>query len=119
MPRRPFDHDEALRNVGGSDAILAEMVELFATECPKQMADIEAAYAAGDPVGGDASGAYAERIGVAVRARTQRRPRHDALNSWGAKGSWTNIHEAWAELQRHIGELLQALRTLESAKPEG
>ncbi|MBA3485299.1 MAG: response regulator, partial [Pirellulales bacterium] len=35
-----FDRNEALRNVGGSDAILAEMVELFATECPKQMSDI-------------------------------------------------------------------------------
>ena len=31
-----FDRDEALERVGGSEAILRELVELFRVECPKQ-----------------------------------------------------------------------------------
>nr|MBA3481270.1 Hpt domain-containing protein [Pirellulales bacterium] len=104
-----FDRNEALRNVGGSDAILAEMVELFATECPKQMSDIEAAYGSGNheavmraahTLKGSASLLAAKAATVAAR-RIEIMGRDNTLDEFPA---------AWAELQRHISELLQTLR---------
>ena len=93
----------------GSDAILAEMVGLFATECSKQMADIEAAYASGNhenmmraahTLKGSTSLFAAEAATEAAR-RIEIMGRDDKLDEFP---------EAWEELQRHIGELLQALR---------
>lgn len=48
QPNSTFDRDRALENVGGSDTLLTEMIDLFAVECPKQMADIEEAFASGN-----------------------------------------------------------------------
>ena len=43
-----FDRAEALERVGGSEAILQELVELFRVECAKQMAEICERKEAGD-----------------------------------------------------------------------
>ncbi|GAA4428000.1 response regulator [Bremerella cremea] len=43
-----YNREQALDNVGGNEVILREMLDLFMTECPKQMNEIKAAYVAGD-----------------------------------------------------------------------
>jgi HPt (histidine-containing phosphotransfer) domain-containing protein len=109
-----FNRSQALRNVGGSDAVLAEMIELFLIECPKQMSGIEAAYASGiredvmrsaHTLKGSASLLAAEAVFIAARS----------IEVLGRDAKLDDFPEAWTALQRHIGELLQALRGHASA----
>jgi CheY-like chemotaxis protein len=112
-----FDHDEALRNVGGDDAILAEMVELFATECPKQMAEIAVAYQAGDPVTLSRA-AHTLKGSVSLFGAERAMAAAQRLELIGREGKLDEYQEAWAELQKHIDELLKALHALKSARPQ-
>jgi CheY-like chemotaxis protein len=111
-----FNRDEALRNVGGSDTILAEMVQLFISECPKQMADVAAAYESGDHTAltraahtlkGSLTLFAAEEAGAAARR----------IEFIGREQKLDEYPQAWAELQQHVDELLQAILALESANP--
>jgi HPt (histidine-containing phosphotransfer) domain-containing protein len=109
----PFERNEALQNVGGSDAILAEMIGLFASECPKQMAAIAAAYESGQPeavmrAAHTLKGSAALLAAGAATAAAQR------IEFLGRDGTLREFPEAWTELQQHIGELLQALNTFEN-----
>jgi CheY-like chemotaxis protein/HPt (histidine-containing phosphotransfer) domain-containing protein len=109
-----FDRDEALRNVGGSSAVLTEMIELFATECPKQMAGIAAAHESGDPhavmrAAHTLKGSLALFAAEAAAAAARR------IEMMARDGNLEEYPEAWAELERHVGEVLQALRALEPA----
>jgi HPt (histidine-containing phosphotransfer) domain-containing protein len=113
-----FNRDEALRNVGGDDAILAEMVELFATECPKQMAEISAAYEAGDSVALSRA-AHTLKGSVSLFGAEQARAAAQRLELLGREGKLHDYPHAWAELQRHVDDLIQALGTLKSASPQG
>ena len=92
-----------------SDAILAEMVELFATECPKQMAEIAAAYASGDSRA-VMRAAHTLKGSVSLFAARSSDRRSATHRIHGRDDKLDEFPEAWAELQRHIGELLQAVR---------
>jgi signal transduction histidine kinase/CheY-like chemotaxis protein/HPt (histidine-containing phosphotransfer) domain-containing protein len=109
-----FNRDEALRNVGGDDAILAEMVELFATECPKQMAAIAAANEAGDRAALSRA-AHTLKGSVSLFGAEQAKAAAQRLELIGRDGRWDEYPQAWADLERHIDQLLHALRTLGSA----
>jgi signal transduction histidine kinase/DNA-binding response OmpR family regulator/HPt (histidine-containing phosphotransfer) domain-containing protein len=109
-----FDRDEALRNVGGSEAVLTEMIELFAAEGPKQMADIAAAYDSGDShalmraahtLKGSLSLFAAEPATAAARR----------IEMMARDGKLDEYPEAWVDLERHIAEVFSALRALEPA----
>jgi CheY-like chemotaxis protein len=111
---RAFCLEDALKNLGGSREMLAEMIELFAVEGPKQLADIQAAYDAGDPeavmraahlfkgsaslFGASAATAAAQRIEQLGRDRTL-----------GA------FPEAWADLQQRVADLRWELARVKSA----
>jgi PAS domain S-box-containing protein len=112
-----FNRDEALRNVGGDEAILAEMIELFSAECPKQMANIAAAYQTGDHVALSRA-AHTLKGSVSLFGAEGARAAAQRLELIGRDGKMEEYPQAWDELQRHIDELLQALRTFESASPQ-
>jgi HPt (histidine-containing phosphotransfer) domain-containing protein len=113
-----LDRDAALRNVGGSDAVLAEMIELFAAECPKQMGEIAAAYQAGDSVALSRA-AHTLKGSVSLFGAEGARAAAQRLELIGREGKLNEYPQAWAELQGHIDKLLKALRALESARPRG
>jgi signal transduction histidine kinase/CheY-like chemotaxis protein len=113
-----FHREEALRNVGGDDAILTEMVELFTTECPKQMAEIAAAYQAGDP-NALSRAAHTLKGSVSLFGADAARAAAQRVELIGREGRLNDYQEAWTELQRQIDQLLQALRTLKFASPKG
>jgi HPt (histidine-containing phosphotransfer) domain-containing protein len=46
----PFDHAGLLDRVEGDTELLREIVELFLADCPRMLADVQAAIGAGDPV---------------------------------------------------------------------
>ena len=104
-----FDREEALRNVGDSQDILNEMIELFATECPKQMAEIEAAHASGD-MEVLARAAHTLKGSVALFAAEAATAAARRIEMMARDGNLEEYAEAWSELQRHIEQLLQELR---------
>jgi HPt (histidine-containing phosphotransfer) domain-containing protein len=112
-----FSREEALRNVGGDDAILAEMVELFAIECPKQLAEISAAYQNGDRVALSRA-AHTLKGSVSLLGAEESRAAAQRLEIIGREGNLDEFPQAWAELQRHIDELLRDIVALESAHPQ-
>jgi CheY-like chemotaxis protein len=115
-PSPAYDRDAALRNVGGSDAVLAEMVELFAAECPKQMAEIAAAYQAGDSVALSRA-AHTLKGSVSLFGAEGAKAAAQRLELIGRENKLSEYQQAWAELQAHIDELQRALRALESVSP--
>jgi two-component system sensor histidine kinase/response regulator len=46
----PFDHAGLLDRVEGDTELLREIVELFLADCPRMLAEVQAAIGAGDPV---------------------------------------------------------------------
>ncbi len=47
-PGAPFDKAQALSRVGGDEELLRELIGVFLEECPRWLADVRAALAAGD-----------------------------------------------------------------------
>jgi signal transduction histidine kinase/DNA-binding response OmpR family regulator/HPt (histidine-containing phosphotransfer) domain-containing protein len=103
-----FDRTEALNRVGGSEEILRELVELFRTECPKQMIDIQQQHAVRDlPALGRA--AHTLKGSVAIFAA---QPAYEAalrIEKMGRSGDASNFDEAWHDLQSAIDRLMAAL----------
>ena len=103
-----FDADEALKNVGGSRSIFAEMAELFAVECPKQMAEIEAAYAVRDAQA-VMRAAHTLKGSVSLFAAATATAAARQIEQLGREGKLEEFPAAWATLEREVGELLAAL----------
>ncbi len=104
----PFDRDEALQNVGGNDGFLREMIELFLIECPKQMSAVEATRAAGDPAG-LMRAAHTLKGSVSMFAANDATAAARRLEKLGRSGELGDCEAAWAELQRHVARLIDAL----------
>ena len=94
-----FDRDEALRNVGGSEAVLTEMIELFATECPKQMADIAAAYESGDSHA-VMRAAHTLKGSVSLFAAEAATAAARRIEIMARDGKLDDYPEAWADLSK-------------------
>lgn len=106
----PFEWDAALENVGGDEAMLRELVEMFFVECPKLMQQIREHIA-------DADGPELRRaahtlkgsahvFGAAAAAEAAHR-----LEEIGREEVFADAEEALALLADEVARLLPALRT--------
>jgi two-component system, sensor histidine kinase and response regulator len=105
-----FDRARALTNVGGSDALLVEMIDLFREECPKQMGDIQAAYSSRDMEALERA-AHTLKGSVALFAAKRATDAAKRLEFMGRDGKLDDFDEAWGELQTRVRELLSALES--------
>ena len=104
-----FDYDRALENVGGGQALLAEMIDLFELECPRQMAAIESAYAAQDTELLMRS-AHTMKSTVGLFAADTASRSAKAIESMARAGNTDEFLQHWRDLQEAVDELTVALR---------
>jgi len=104
----PFHLDRALENVGGSEDILQEMIDLFITECPKQLNDIQAAFASGDNEKFIRS-AHTLKGSVALFAADAATAAARRIEFMGRDNELGDFQDAWDDLKQNINELLSAL----------
>lgn len=107
----PFDYDSALENVGGSKAVLLEMIDLFAQECPKQMADVEAAFATGDPEA-VLRAAHTLKGSVALFAAEAATLAARKIEFLGREGNLDGFESAWSSLNEEVKRLFEAFEAL-------
>jgi PAS domain S-box-containing protein len=105
---KAFDETAALACIGEDRELLAELAGLFVRECPRLLADIEAALAQGSPVllKGAAhalKGAVDNFGAVPTYAAAQK------LETMGRTGNLADASAAWNDLQREIARLLPEL----------
>ncbi|PQO38779.1 histidine kinase [Blastopirellula marina] len=104
----PFHRGRALENVGGSEDILYEMIDLFTTECPKQLNDIQAAFAAGDNEKFIRS-AHTLKGSVALFAADEATAAARRIEFMGRDNELGDFQNAWKDLKQRINELMAAL----------
>ena len=106
----PFEWDAALENVGGDEAMLRELAEMFFTECPKLMEQIREHIAGADgpelrraahTLKGSAHVFGAEEVAGAAHR----------LEEIGREEAFADAEEALALLEDEVTRLLPALRT--------
>jgi len=110
-----FDYTRALENVGGSDEILLEMVELFTIECPKQMSEIETAFSARDNET-LMRAAHTLKSSVSLFAADAATAVAKQIEFMGREEDVEEFPTAWQELQQLTDELLAALSKLHASK---
>lgn len=116
-PPQSFDYDQALVNVGGSDQVLKEMIELLATECPKQMADIQAARESGDcEVVMRAAHTLKGSLGIFAADRATAAAKR--IEEMGREGKLEDFPDAWRELQQLVEEFVSAVQSLDASNDE-
>ena len=94
-----FDREEALTRVGGSEELLRELVELFRSECPKQMDEIRRQHAAGD-LAGLARAAHTLKGSVSIFAAQTAYDAALRIEKMGRAGDASDFDDAWHNLQR-------------------
>ena len=105
----PFEWDAALENVGGDEAMLRELAEMFFTECPKLMQQIREHIASAD--GPELRRAAhtlkgsAHVFGASASAEAAHR-----LEEIGREEAFADAEEALALLEDEVARLLPALR---------
>ena len=106
----PFEWDAALESVGGDEAMLRELAEMFFTECPKLMEQIREHIAGADgpelrraahTLKGSAHVFGAEEVAGAAHR----------LEEIGREEAFADAEEALALLEDEVTRLLPALRT--------
>jgi len=107
-PTPVFCLEDALNRVGGSEAILTEMIELFAVEGPKQMAQMKAAFDAGDH---DAvmRAAHALKGSLSLFAAAAATAAAQRIENLGSGRTFDSFPAAWIELRERVDELQAAL----------
>ena len=105
----PYDREEALVNVGGSDEFLRQMVELFLAECPKQLAEIEKEHSAGDQVALTRA-AHTFKGSVSMFAAESATKAAKRIEEMSRAGDLSEYDQAWKELQLRAAELTAALK---------
>ncbi len=106
-----YDYRQALENVGGSEVLLRDMIDLFATEGPKQMAEIEAAYAAGNHEA-LMRAAHTFKSSVALFAADAATAAAKRIEYMGRERNLQEFEEAWVALNLCVGDLNHALGEL-------
>ena len=106
----PFEWDAALESVGGDEAMLRDLAEMFFAECPKLMQQIREHIAIADGpelrrVAHTLKGS-AHVFGAAEAAEAAHR-----LEEIGREETFADAEEALALLQDEVARLLPALRT--------
>jgi CheY-like chemotaxis protein len=102
-----FDRNEALERVGGSEELLRDLVELFRSECPKQMDAIWQQRVAGD-LAGLARAAHGLKGSVAMFAAQKAYEAALRIEKMGRQGDISDFDEAWKMLQESIDRLNSA-----------
>jgi two-component system, sensor histidine kinase and response regulator len=108
-----FDMEAALINLGGSREMLIEMVDLLAVEGPKQLADVQSAYNAGD-CESVMRAAHTLKGSVSLfgaRPATEAALRVELL---GRERKLDEFPQAWSDLQMRVAELQAALERVKS-----
>ena len=110
----PFDLADALRHVGGDKALLKELLQLFAVECPQLLASIREAIDHSDAVllrraAHSLKGAVSNFGAPAVVAAAQR------LESMGQHGNLLEAQAACARLQETLGRVQPELDAVVSS----
>ncbi|CAN5906683.1 hypothetical protein BH23GEM7_BH23GEM7_01990 [soil metagenome] len=108
MDQQPLDWQEAISRVGGSEATLRDVAELFVAEAPKMMQEIRAAID---------GGAHADLRRTAHTLKGSAavfvaQPAVDAalrLEKLGEAGESAGVEEAWTMLEAEIERLVPAL----------
>ena len=102
-----FDRAEALARVGGSEELLRDLVELFRSECPKQMDEIRRQQAAGD-LAGLSRAAHALKGSVSMFAAQKAYDAALRIEKMGRAGDVSDFDDAWHDLQTAIDRLISA-----------
>jgi PAS domain S-box-containing protein len=103
-----FNRQEALRNVGGSEAVLAEMFELLATELPRQMSDIRSGYAARSSEA-VMRAAHTLKGSVSLFSAPAATSAALSVEALGRENRLQDFPAAWTELERCVEALLAAV----------
>jgi CheY-like chemotaxis protein/HPt (histidine-containing phosphotransfer) domain-containing protein len=115
-PSVVFDLAEALRSVDGDEDFLRELVELFSADCPRLMAEIEAAVAMNDRVGlrraAHTLKGSAWSLGAAAVAEVAVR-----LETMGSAGELASAEAACHQLRRELVRLEAAWVPLREGEP--
>ena len=109
----PFDHERSLENVGGSGELLYEMIDLFAVEGPRQLAEIDSAFASGDSRA-VMRAAHTLKGSVALFAATAATQAAKRIEYLGRDEKLEDYPAAMEDLRRLVAELLHALESLKS-----
>jgi CheY-like chemotaxis protein len=102
-----FDKEEALKRVGGSEAILNELVELFRVECPNQLKDIRQQHEAGD-LPALARAAHTLKGSVSIFAADPAYQAALRIERMARDGDAAEFQTAWTDLTRETDRLLAA-----------
>ncbi len=112
LPKKPtqsvFDYDSALENVGGSEQIFVEMVDLFQLECPKQMDELQQAYQSGNAEA-VMRAAHTLKSSVALFGAEAATTAARNIETLGSAGKLDDYPAAWEELKMQVENLLEAL----------
>ena len=106
-----FEWDAALENVGGDEAMLRDLVEMFFGECPKLMEQIREHIA-------DADGPELRRAAHTLKGSahvfgaTEAAEAAHRLEEIGREEAFADAEEALALLEGEVARLLPALRTM-------
>ena len=103
-----MDQERALENVGGNRDVLNEMIDLFTTECPKQMSEIQSAYHSGD-VKRLIRSAHTLKGSVALFGADKATAAARRVEFMGRDNQLEEFTEAWSELQADIDKLMSDL----------
>jgi two-component system, sensor histidine kinase and response regulator len=109
MDYQPLDWQEALGRIGGSEAVLRDLAEVFLTEYPKMMADIRTALDAGSAADLRRT-AHTLKGSAAVVAASPTVEAAQRLEKLGEAGHLGEAEATLADLEREVERLVPALR---------
>ena len=104
-----FDPQRALQHIGGDAALLKELAALFLEECPKHLAAIRAAIAAGDAPQVQQA-AHTLKGSAAVITATLVQASAERIEAAARERRWEDIHQNWNELEQAVSLLQPALQ---------
>ncbi|HXG12803.1 MAG TPA: PAS domain S-box protein [Gemmataceae bacterium] len=109
-----LDWESALEYVGGDHKLLGDLVRLFLAECPRWLAELKRAVAAGDTAevqrrAHSLKGALSH-FGAQAAAQTAAR-----LEEMGRSGDLVGADDAWAALEREVRRVEPALAAFPKA----
>ncbi len=107
----PFDRDALLARLFGDVTLAAAMAALFADECPRLLADVRSAMAAGDAHAVERA-AHALKSSVGNFHAASAVQAAERLEQLGRRGDVAGAREVLPDLEQALSALLPALRGL-------
>lgn len=107
----PFDQQAFLRTLRGDSALAAAMASLFLSECPRQLAGVRQAVAAGDAAALEQA-AHLLRGSVGNFVASEATAAAGRLEAFGRTGDLSQAADALRVLEAAIERLTPALREI-------